>query len=339
MKGAGTFRALWVTEDEPSHFRREILTKDAGVLPPGEILIRVGYSALNYKDALSATGNSGVTRSYPHIPGVDAAGTVVKSSRPEFREGDEVVVTGYELGSHAWGGWSELICVPGNWVVPLPRGLSVRESMILGTAGFTAGLAVSKLLHHGLEPGKGPVLVTGATGGVGSFSVALLSAVGFHVCAVTGKEEGRPFLKSLGAAEVLSREEAAAGSLKPLMKGRWYGVVDNVGGRLLESALPQVLPEGAVTCCGNIGSTELHTSIFPFILRGIALYGVGSAFTPMGTRLSVWKKLAGEWKPGQLNQLATETTLEGLNKEYIDRILSGGVQGRVIVSPQKKERP
>ncbi|MDH4070031.1 MAG: YhdH/YhfP family quinone oxidoreductase, partial [Ignavibacteria bacterium] len=271
---APRFTALWITEDPGPSYSRKITEKELDILPSSDLLIRVHYSSLNYKDGLSATGNRGVTRVYPHIPGVDAAGVVERSSSDLFQPGDEVIVTGHELGSHAWGGWSEYISVPAAWAVKRPEPLTLRESMILGTAGFTAGLAVSKLLHHGLRPDDRPVLVTGSTGGVGCLSVAILSKLGFTVAAVTGKSEHHPFLRSIGAKSIIGRDEAVETSKKPLLSSRWAGVVDNVGGAILESALRQVVPEGAVTCCGNIGSAELHTSLYPFILRGLALFGI-----------------------------------------------------------------
>jgi putative YhdH/YhfP family quinone oxidoreductase len=327
-----SFKALWVTQTPDGTYSREITEKPLSILPDGEILIRVEYSSLNYKDGLSATGNRGVTRSYPHIPGIDAAGVVIESRRKEFRPGDEVLVTGYDLGSNTWGGWSEFIRVSGDWVVKRPPGLTLHECMVLGTAGFTAGLAVMKLHRNGLQPDAGPVLVTGATGGVGSVAVALLSQLGFSVTALTGKPEEHGFLRSLGAAEISNREAIADSTGKPLLGGRWAGVVDTVGGALLEVAIRQTKLEGTVTCCGNIGSTELHTSLYPFILRGVSLHGIASAFTPMETRLEVWKHLSTDWKPAGLSDLAQDVTLTDLNETYIERIIKGGVRGRVVVS-------
>ncbi|MBM2839777.1 MAG: quinone oxidoreductase [Bacteroidetes bacterium] len=299
-------------------------------LPAGDVLVRVHYSSLNYKDALSATGNKGVTRKYPHTPGVDAAGIVEESAVSDFKHGDEVIVTGNDLGTNTDGGFAEYIRIPPTWIVQRPPTLSLRESMMLGTAGYTAALSVHKLMYHGVAQERGPVLVTGATGGVGCVAVALLSKLGFHVIGVTGKTEAKQFLLDLGAKEILTRDEIRDTSGKGLLPGRWAGVVDTVGGELLDSAIRYTKLEGAVASCGNITSGELTTSIYPFILRGVSLLGINSAFTPMNVRQIIWKKLATEWKLENLDRLITEVTLEQLG-EYIDLILRGGVKGRVLV--------
>jgi putative YhdH/YhfP family quinone oxidoreductase len=303
-------------------------------LPPGEVLIRVLYSSLNYKDGLSATGNRGVTRRYPHVPGVDASGIVERCETSNFNPGDEVIVTGYDLGSNTDGGWSELIRVPAAWVVKCPAGLALRQAMQYGTAGFTAALSVHKLLKHGVRQEQGPILVTGATGGVGSIAAGLLAKLGFHVVAVSGKKDAGEFLNNLGVREIIGREEAIDATTKPLLSGKWAGVVDTVGGKLLETAVRQTKLDGAIACCGNIGSAEFHSSIYPFILRGVALIGIGSAFTSMELRVQLWKNLAAEWKLDSLGSITAETTLSELNEVYIDRILRGSVRGRVVVSLQ-----
>lgn len=328
-----TFRALLVTETADGRFQREITNRPLTGLPQGDVLIRVLYSSLNYKDGLSAIGNRGVTKSYPHVPGVDAAGIVVRADVPEFRPGDEVLVTGYDLGSNSDGGWADYIRVPAAWVVRRPENLPLRECMEYGTAGFTAGLSVHKLLQHGVRPDQGPVMVTGATGGVGSIAVGILGKLGFHVVAVTGKSDAHDFLLNLGATEVIRREEASDNSKRPLLSSLWAGVVDTVGGTLLDTAIRQTRLEGAVTCCGNIGSAELHTSIYPFILRGVAVIGIGSAFTPMHTRVTIWQRLASDWRLENLHELVVEASLEELNKRYIEMILRGEVRGRVLVNP------
>jgi len=326
-----TFRAMVVRETPDGRFLREFTTRRIDDLPPGDVLLRVQYSSLNYKDALSATGNKGVTRRYPHTPGIDAAGVVEESSSQKFRPGEEVLVSGFELGSNHAGGFAEFVRVPADWVVRKPAGLSLRESMILGTAGFTAGLSVHRLLQHGVAPGQGPLLVTGATGGVGSIAVAILARAGFEVVAVTGKADAGEFLHTLGAARILSREEATDRTGRALLSGLWAGAVDTVGGSLLDTAIRQTRPEGAIACCGNIGSARLETSIYPFILRGVALIGIDSAFAPAEQRLRVWENLSGPWKIPHLEMLATEVTLEELNP-LIDRILAGGVRGRTLVT-------
>lgn len=326
-----TFSALLVTETPDGKFTRTIATRALDQLSPGDVVIRVHYSSLNYKDALSATGNKGVSKHYPHIPGVDAAGVVEESSSPLYKQGDEVIVHGYELGAHADGGFSEYVRVPAEWIVKRPPTLSLRESMIYGTAGFTAGLALHRLLHHGLKPDQGPTVVTGSTGGVGSVAVALLAKAGFHVVAATGKMDDREFLMNLGATEVIDRESLKDTSGRGLVAGKWAGAIDNVGGDLLDSILRQTKLFGAVACTGNIRSTELHTSIFPFILRGVALIGINSAFTPRPLRLDVWNHLATDWKLKSLENLVTEVSLKDLDG-YIEQILKGQIRGRILVS-------
>lgn len=325
------FKAMVVTETEDKTFVRRIQTKSMEELPDGEVLIRVKYSSLNYKDALSATGNKGVTRQYPHTPGIDAAGEVAASSTDRFRPGAPVLVTGYDLGMNTCGGFAEYIRVPAGWVVPLPDNLSLRESMIFGTAGFTAGLCVWKLQDHGVSPDRGEVLVTGATGGVGSIAVAVLSKIGFRVVAVSGKTDQKPFLDRLGAADVITREEATDTSGRPMLKGRWAGVVDTVGGDILATALKSVQYGGVATCCGLVASPNLPTSVFPFILRGISLLGVDSVECPMDLRRKVWQQLAGEWKPEGLEGLSSQVELEALDP-LVDQILAGKGKGRVVVN-------
>ena len=326
-----TFRAMIVEESEPRTFIREIKTRNIDDLPAGDLLVKVHYSSLNYKDALSATGRPGVTRRYPHTPGIDAAGLVIESAGKAFAPGDSVIVTGYDLGMDTDGGYGQYIRIPSYWALPLPAGLSLRESMILGTAGFTAGLSVLKLQQNGLQPGDGDILVTGSTGGVGSIAVAILSRAGYRVVAATGKADESDFLLSLGAAEVIDRESVRAGAERPLMKERWAGVVDVVGGDMLAAAIKSTRYGGTVTCCGLVGSADLTVNVFPFILRGISLLGIDSVQYPRQSRQAVWEKLAGEWKPAALEATATECTLQSL-EEHIQRMLSGGARGRTLVN-------
>ena len=326
-----TFRALWVTETPEHTFTRTILERSLDELPQGEVLVKVLYSSLNYKDALSATGNKGVTRTYPHTPGIDAAGIVVESQHPDFQPGEEVIVTGYDLGMNTSGAWAERIRVPASWVVKCPASLSLKESMIYGTAGFTAAQAVLHLQHAGLTPQQGEVLVTGATGGVGSFGVAFLSQLGYHVVAATGKMQAAEFLHRLGAKEVVGREAVQDSSNRPLLKGRWAGVFDTVGGALLTTALKSTQYRGRVACCGLVASSDLPLTVFPFILRGVSLLGIDSAQCPMDIRLKVWDLLAHEWKVSNLSQIGIDCNLTELNKVYIDKILCGQIQGRVVV--------
>ena len=326
-----SFKAMVVTENPPGTFTRRITQKSIAELPPGDVLIEVRFSSLNYKDALSAIGNKGVTRTYPHTPGIDAAGIVVEGKGSDFSPGDPVLVTGYDLGMNTSGGFGQFIRVPADWVVRLPEGLSLKESMILGTAGFTAGLSVSKIVAHSIHPGRGKILVTGASGGVGSMAVAILSRIGYAVAAATGKIQEADFFKSLGASEVIPREEIKDTPKKALLKERWAAVVDTVGGEYLAAALKTTAYQGAVTCCGNVASASLSLTVYPFILRGITLYGVDSANNPMAHRKAVWEKLAGPWKPDSLFAITNEISLSALDS-YIDRILEGKLKGRTIVN-------
>jgi acrylyl-CoA reductase (NADPH) len=326
-----TFRAMVVEESEPRKFIREIRDRSIDDLPAGDLLVKVHYSSLNYKDALSATGRPGVTRHYPHTPGIDASGVVIESADKAFAPGDNVIVTGYDLGMDTDGGYGQYIRIPSEWALPLPAGLSLRESMILGTAGFTAGLSILKLQQNGVQPGDGDVLVTGATGGVGSIAVSILARVGYRVVAATGKAAESDFLLSLGATEVIGRESVLAGADRTMMKERWAGVVDVVGGEMLAAAIKATRYGGTVTCCGLVGSADLVVNVFPFILRGVSLLGIDSAQCPRGSRQAVWEKLAGEWKPVALEAAATECTLQSL-EEHIQKMLSGGGRGRTLVN-------
>ena len=321
------FRALRVKETADGSIQQSVEEQALEDLPPHEVLVRVAWSSLNYKDALSATGHRGITRRYPHTPGIDGAGTVIAG----FQEGSEVIITGHDLGMNTFGGWAGYVRVPANWLVPLPNGLSLREAMIYGTAGFTAALAVTRLRQAGLPEGD-EVLVTGASGGVGSVAVALLAKLGYRVIAVSGKGSSRDWLLSLGAAEVVGREALADDPSRPLFKGRWAGAVDTVGGTMLAAALKGTRYGGAVAACGLAASPELSLTVYPFILRGVNLLGIDSVECPQGDRLTVWQNLAGMWRPAGLASLAIEVCLDDL-PHYVAKILSGGIQGRVIVDP------
>ncbi len=324
------YKAFVVQQTGEGGFISSVLDKSVDDLPPGEVLIRVLYSSLNYKDALSASGNRGVTKSYPHTPGIDAAGIVEESINDDFHPGDNVIVTGYDLGMNTPGGFGEYIRVPSEWVVRLPEGLSLRESMSYGTAGFTAALSVLKLREHNISPLDGEILVTGATGGVGCIAISILARSGYKVVAASGKKDRTQFLLELGAKEVLGREEAKDLSGKPLLKPRWAGVVDTVGGDILATAIKSTTYNGAVTCCGNVASPELHTTVFPFILRGISLLGIDSTNCPMSARLKIWEKLSGEWKIAHLDRMTTEISLYDLDT-HIQLMLQGRQAGRVII--------
>lgn len=327
------FKALVIRETEDNKFTRQIEEKSFNTLPENEVLVQVHYSSLNYKDALSASGNKGVTRQYPHTPGIDSAGIVSESADPEIQPGDQVIVHGYDLGMNTDGGFEQYIRVPADWIVPLPSNLTLRESMMFGTAGFTAAMCLHKLEAHAIDY-TGKVLVTGATGGVGSFAVALLAKAGYHVVAATGKSEQHEFLTSLGATEIISREAVTDTTGTPLLRRKWAGVVDTVGGDILSTAIRSTDSEGAVTSCGNAASHQLQLTVYPFILRGVSLLGIDSAHYPMAIRKQIWNKLANEWKPESLDQMATERSLEDLNDE-IDRILRGQQVGRILVNLQQ----
>ena len=326
-----TFTAFVVDQVDKGVFERNIKERTINELPEGEVVVRVHYSSLNYKDALSATGNPGVTRNFPHSPGVDASGVVEESSDERFRTGQEVVVHGYDLGCNTSGGFSEYIRVPADWVVPLPEGLSLREAMIFGTAGYTAAYSVLKLEELGVTPNKGEVLVTGATGGVGSVAVAILAKLGFDVIASTGKTDQAQFLLDLGAKEVISREDTTDDSGRPLLRSRWAGVVDTVGGEILATAIKTTNPRGVVTCCGNVASADLPINVYPFILRGVSLVGIDSQDSPMDQRQAIWNRMASEWKIDSLEDLTKEITMAELDTN-IELILKGGQMGRVLVS-------
>jgi putative YhdH/YhfP family quinone oxidoreductase len=320
-----------VTETSDKKFVREIKEKKLSDLPAGELLIEVKYSSLNYKDALSASGNKGVTRNYPHTPGIDAAGIVVESTSPNFKIGDQVIVTGFDLGMNTSGGFGRYIRVPVSWALKLPENITLKESMAYGTAGFTAALAVLRMQQHGLTKEQGEVLVTGATGGVGSFAVGILAKLGFHVVAATGKTNEKDFLLGLGAKEIISREDASDASGRPLLKTRWAGVVDTVGGNILATGIKSTKQRGSVAACGNVASPDLTLTVYPFILRGVSLLGIDSAESPMAIRSLIWNKIAGEWKLDHLDNLVSECSLEELNNK-IDLILAGKIRGRVVVN-------
>lgn len=324
------FKAMVVSETADKKFVREVTQRHLDDLPAGELIIEVKYSSLNYKDALSASGNKGVTRKYPHTPGIDAAGTVVDCSNRTFAVGDQVIVTGFDLGMNTAGGFGQYISVPSGWAVKLPQGLSLKESMSYGTAGFTAALCVTRLLAGGLSKEQGEVLVTGATGGVGSIAVAILGKLGFDVAAATGKTAEKDFLTRLGAKTIISREEANDTSGRPLQKPRWAGVVDAVGGNILATAIKTAKYGGLVAACGNAMSADLAVSVYPFILRGVSLLGVDSVEVPTSTRLRVWQRLAQDWKVDFSGELIAECSLEELSAK-IDQILQGGIRGRVVV--------
>lgn len=305
-------------------------------LPPGEVLIQVTASSLNYKDALACRAHEGIVRSLPHVPGIDAAGRIVQiaseSTGSDFRPGDPVLVTGYDLGSAAWGGYSGFIRVPAEWVVPLPAELTADEAMTYGTAGFTAAQCVERIVNHGVTPDDGEIVVTGATGGVGSLAVALLAKLGYTVAAVTGKPEQAPLLHELGANSILARDEVNDATDRPLLKGRWAAAVDTVGGNVLATLVRTAAHRGCVTACGLVAGDQLPLTVYPFLLRGVTLYGIDSAKCPREPRLEIWRRLATEWKLEHLERLRREITL-GQVPAAVDAMLAGTLHGRTLVRP------
>jgi acrylyl-CoA reductase (NADPH) len=329
-----SFPALVVrrADDGSVVWGKETLTKND--LPPGNVLIEVAYSSLNYKDALATQAHPGVVRQLPHVPGIDCAGTVAQSGSPDYQAGQPVLVTGYDLGSASWGGWSAFVRVPADWVVALPEGLSLRDTMIYGTAGFTAAQCVGAIQRHGIAPAAGEVVVTGATGGVGSVAIALLAKLAYAVVAVTGKPAQSKLLQQLGAHQVISREEVNDHAEKPLLPARWAAAVDTVGGNTLATLLRATDHRGCVAACGLVGGDKLPLTVYPFILRGVTLAGIDSAKCPRQPRLEIWKKLADEWNvTEQLQPLVREVTLAGVPGE-VERMLAGQNSGRILVVPR-----
>ncbi len=323
------FKAFWVekTDDGVAHSVIERSTDD---LPAGDLLIKVEYSSVNYKDAMSAKGLPGVTRNYPHTPGIDAAGVIVESADSAFAEGDEVIVIGYDLGMNTAGGYGQYIRVPANWAVKMPAGLNAREAMIIGTAGFTAALCVDKIEQMGAQPSDGPVVVTGATGGVGSVAVALLAKLGYEVVASSGKAEKNDYLKSIGAASVISRDELSEENKRPMAAETWAHGIDTVGGEILSNVIKGLKYSGSVAICGLVASPAFSTTVLPFILRNVNVLGVDSVELPLAKKQEIWARLATDLKLDSLDTMTSEVALDGLS-EVIDSIIQGGVSGRTLV--------
>lgn len=328
---AKMFKSMVVSEYEKGKFRMDIVKRGIDSLPEGDVLINVKYSSLNYKDALSASGNKGVTRNYPHVPGIDAAGIVAESANINFNPGDKVLVTGFDLGMNTSGGFSEYIRVPSDWVVKLPERMSLKESMMFGTSGLTAALSVHKIVSCGITPESGDILVTGATGGVGSCAISLLSNLGYRVTAATGKMKESEMLKEIGATDIVDRNSLVDKSGKLILKGTWAGVVDTVGGEMLSTAIKSCKYGAVLTCCGNVSGHEFTTSIYPFILRGVTIFGIDSVQSPMDIRKRMWDKLSNEWSADSLKKYADEISLEEL-KSRIDLILSGKLSKKTIIN-------
>ncbi len=323
------YKALVTTEDNKT-FNNSVQVKSLDFLPDNNTLIKVKYSSLNYKDALSASGNKGVTRSYPHTPGIDAAGIIEETSSKKFKKGDEVIVTGYDMGMNTFGGFGEFIKVPEEWIIKKPSNLSLSESMAFGTAGLTAGLCLRKLLQHGLKPDDGKVFVSGVTGGVGIISLMLFSKLGFEVTAITGKMNEKDFLIDLGANEVIDRNDLDVDLVSPLQKPIYSGGIDAVGGKILSNLICSTTQRAAIACCGMVGGLSLDTSIFPFILRGLSLFGIDSAESLLEVKEEVWKSFSSDWKLESIDQNIKNISLDELPTE-IEKILKGKQIGRVRV--------
>jgi acrylyl-CoA reductase (NADPH) len=327
------FKALQITETAGGKFERSIVQREIDDLPQGEVLINVHYSALNYKDGLSATGHKGISKYFPHTPGIEAAGVVEQSRSPKFKEGDEVFLTGYDLGMNTSGAFAEYIRVPADWVMHKPKGLSCKDCMTIGTAGFTAAYALHKMEALGQTPDYGPIVVTGSTGGVGSLAVSILAKAGYDVIAVTGKKDVDNYLKYLGAKTIEPREFLDDTIGKPLRKAIWAGAIDTVCGNMLTTLLKRCRRDGNVVATGLLSSTQFATTIYPFILNGVNLLGIGAGQTPMSLRTKLWDKLMDEWNViDKLPAIAHEITLDDLKNVYIDAILSGRTKGRVVVN-------
>lgn len=325
-----SFKALQTCETD-GQFNTALVERKLADLPEGDVLVKVHWSSLNFKDALSASGNKGVTRRFPHTPGIDVAGEIVSASAGPWQSGDQVIITGYDLGMNTDGGYGEYVRVPAEWLLRRPSTLPARDAMLLGTAGLTAALCVETLLDTGIDAEQGDILVTGASGGVGSIAVALLAQLGFRVVAGTGKADAAQWLQGLGAAEVIDRETLAAGTDKPMLKPRWAGVIDSVGGDILVNAIKSLQYGGSAVCCGLAASAQLNASVLPFILRGVNLLGVDSVELPLEIKEQVWQLLATDWRLTRLEQLlAAEVSLAEL-PPWFERILAGQVRGRVLV--------
>lgn len=315
---------------ESGEVRSRLAKVEIPELNKGDVLVRVEYSSLNYKDAMAATGHPGIVKNFPHVPGIDSVGVVEESRDTRFAVGSTVIATGHELGVERWGGWSTHVVVPGDWLVPLPDGLSAVEAMTLGTAGFTAAQSVAAIVDHGCQPDDVPVIVSGATGGVGSIAVMLLAHLNYNVVAVTGKQDRHDWLKEIGASDVTGRESLASDEKRPLLKGDYAAGIDTVGGSVLATMLKKIKHRGCVACCGVTGGAELPTTVYPFILRGVALYGIDSAWCPDDLRGDIWKRLASDWKISQLLDTKVDLSLTTVDKAVED-ILDGKFAGRGVI--------
>jgi putative YhdH/YhfP family quinone oxidoreductase len=324
-----SFKALLI-EERDGKVGSGFVQMDESQLDAGDVTIRVAYSSINYKDALAATGAGKIIRRFPCVGGIDLAGTVISSADPRFQVGDPVIATSFDIGVARHGGYAEIARVPAAWVVPLPAGLSLFEAMALGTAGFTAALGIVRMEENGLRPEKGPVIVTGATGGVGSLAVDMLAKSGYHVVALTGKESESDYLRSLGAAEIMLRQNLDLSKIRPLDRGRWAGAVDNLGGDVLAWIASTMEQGGTIASIGLAASMALNTTVAPFILRGVSLLGVDSGYIREPYRSGVWRRLAGDLRPPHLNAMARRIHFDALPATFAEYI-AGQAKGRVVV--------
>lgn len=324
-----SFKALVVNKSEED-FSLNVETLTFDDLPEGDVTIRVHYSSVNYKDGLASIPKGNIVKSYPFIPGIDLAGVVTASKDSRYQEGDEVVVTSYELGVSHYGGYSEYARVPAEWVIPLPEGLTMKEAMTFGTAGFTAALSIHQLEKNGLTPENGPVLVTGATGGVGSMAVSMLAKRHYEVIASTGKGSEHEYLRNLGAKEIVSRDDVNPEKIRPIGKQRWAGAVDPVGGKTLAAVLSNTQYGGSVAVSGLTGGGDVPTTVFPFILRGVNLLGIDSVYCPKDLRVTLWQRLATDLKPDGLEDIQNEVSFNEL-PDALSGILEGKARGRTVV--------
>ena len=299
-------------------------------LDQGEVVVRVAYSSVNYKDALAATGAGKIIRRFPCVGGIDLAGTVTESIDPRFKRGDAVICTSYDLGVAHDGGYAEYARIPADWAVPMPKGMSLFEAMALGTAGYTAGLAVTRMEANGLKPANGPVIVSGATGGVGSIAIDILSRLGYHVVALTGKDGETDYLRKLGAKEVLSRKSLDLSKIKPLDRATWAGAIDNLGGEVLAWMASTMMQDGTIASIGLAASMNLNTTVAPFILRGVSLLGIDSGSTPMPLRREIWGRLASDMRPQHLKEMTRTIPFDELARAF-DGLLKGAARGRIVV--------
>lgn len=324
------FSALVVDKNQDGSITQTIQSLDEARLPEGDVIVRVAYSTLNYKDGLCLTGQGGLVRNYPHVPGIDFAGTVESSQHPRYAPGDPVILTGWRVGETRWGGYAQKARVPGEWLVPLPKDLTARAAMAVGTAGLTAMLAIIALEQHGLTPDKGEVLVTGAAGGVGSVATAVLAKAGYQVAALTGRPEAAEYLTSLGAARIVPRADLAGPSKRPLESETWAGVVDAVGGEMLGRILTQMKYGGSVAAVGLAGGAALTHTVVPFLLRGVNLLGIDSVMQPHERRVEAWSRIARDLPAALLERMIVPATLRDLPALGAD-ILAGRIRGRVVV--------